>query len=176
MSNGYGLNFKKVTQQVAKLYRKACGATKKNQELIIPAFSYPYPTGIGASICVAVYTIPITTPWSIRYPFNQPSTSFVAVARYVSSGVTYRYKLWNNVGEILPLPLYIGETLPAGTAIEIWTGSTNPAELTQTWRLPLGILENPSAPCDHDGTDINPTVCVPPSSGPITTMLATCAA
>ena len=177
MANGYGLNFKKATLQTARQYNKACGAAKKNQELVIPAFSYPYPSGSGASMIVAVYSVPITTRWSIRYPITRPSSSFVAVIRWVVSGVTFRYKLWAGVGEILPAPLYIGETIPAGAAIEIWTTTANPSVLSADWRLPLGILEDPSFPCDHDGTDITPTVCVPSfASMPFSSMIAQCAA
>ncbi len=176
MANGYGLNFKKAVLQAARSFKKACGATKKNQELVIPAFSYTYPSGSGASMIVAVYSVPITTRWSIRYPITRPSTSFVAVIRWVASGVTFRYKLWSGVGEVLPLPTYIGETIPAGAAIEIWTASANPAVLSTEWRIPLGILENPAFPCDHDGTDITPTICVPSfASMPISAMLAQCA-
>jgi hypothetical protein len=177
MPNGYALNFKKAALQADRLYRKACGAAKKNQELVIPAFSYSYPAGAGASQIVAVYSVPITTPWSIRYPFTKPSSSFVAVVRWVVNGVTFRYKLWSGVGEVLPLPTYIGETIPAGAAVEIWTASANPAVLTAEWRLALGILENLTAPCDHDGTDITPSVCVPSFTyGPLSSMLAQCAA
>jgi hypothetical protein len=176
MPNGYGLNFKKAVAGLSRSFKKACGATKKNQELVIPAFSYSYPAGAGASQIVAVYTVPIVTPWTIRYPITRPSTSFVAVLRWVTAGVTYRYKLWSGVGEILPLPTYIGETIPSGAALEIWTASANPAVLSTTWRIPLGILENPSTPCDTDGTDISPSVCVPPFTyGTITSMLAHCA-
>lgn len=176
MANGYGLTFKKAVLQAARSFKKACGAAKKNQELVIPAFSYSYPSGSGASMIVAVYSVPITTPWSILYPITRPSTSFVAVVRWVTSGVTFRYKLWSGVGEILPLPTYIGETIPAGAAIEIWTASANPAVLSSTWRLPLGVLENPAFPCDHDGSDITPTVCVPSFVyGPFSSMIAQCA-
>ncbi len=177
MSSGYGLNFQKATLQADRLYRKACGATKKNQELVIPAFSYTYPVGAGASQIVAVYSVPITSRWSIRYPFTRPSSSFVAVIRWVVSGVTFRYKLWSGVGERLAIPTYIGETIPVGAAIEIWTASANPAVLTSEWRLVLGILEDPVFPCDHDGTDIIPSVCVPSFAyGSLSSMLAQCAA
>lgn len=176
MPNGYGLNFKKAVAGLSRSFKKACGATKKNQELIIPAFSYPFNTSATASQIVAVYTVPITTPWTIRYPLTRPSTSFVAVIRWVVAGVTYRYKLWAGVGERLAIPTYIGETIPAGAALEIWTASSSPATLSSTWRIPLGILENPSAPCDADGTDINPTVCIVPSSGSLSVHLTSCAA
>ncbi len=176
MPNGFALNFKKATLQAARLVRKSVGATKKNQELVIPAFEYPFNTAATASQIVAVYTVPIATPWSIRYPITRPSSSFVAVVRWVANGITFRYKLWAGVGERLAIPTYIGETIPANSAIEIWSASSSPATLSATWRLPLGILEDPSAPNDTDGTDINPTVCVVPSSGSLSVHLTSCAA
>lgn len=96
--------------------------------------------------------------------------------RWVVNGITFRYKLWAEVGERIALPLYIGETIPTGAAIEIWTASANPAVLSSAWRLPLGILEYPSAPNDTDGTDITPTVCVVPTSGTLSDYLTSCAA
>lgn len=175
MPYGYALNYKKATPQDARSSRKAVGAAKKNQELVIPAFSYPY-TAATASQIVAVYSIPITTSWTIRYPVTRPSSSFVAVIRWVVAGITFRYKLWAGVGERLAIPTYMGETIPAGAAVEIWTASTNPAVLSSAWRLPLGILEAPSSPNDTDGTDITPTVCVVPTSGTLSDYLTSCAA
>lgn len=165
--------------RVAKpAYLRVCGAARKNLELVFAPFSYPYPLGTNASQCIAIYTIPISTNWTIRYPFTQPTNSFVALVRYVIAGVTYRYKLWSGVGEIMPYNNYIGETLPAGTVIEIWSAINNPAVLASQWVLRLGLLELQDNPCDQDGTEIGPSVCIPFDYTRLTdiqTLLASCA-
>lgn len=177
MAKSYGLIFRKSTLQAARGVKKSCAARRKNQEILIAAFSYAYPAGAGASQIVAVYSVPITTTWTIRYPIVPPSSSFVPVIRWVTGGVTFRYKLWAGVGEVLNVPTYIGEAIPAGAAIEIWTASANPAVLASAWYLVTGILEAPATACDTNGTDINPTVCVPSFAyTDFATMISTCAA
>ncbi len=177
MAKSYGLIFRKSTLQTPRSAKKACAARRKNQEILIAAFSYAYPSGAGASQIVAVYSIPITSTWTIRYPITPPTDSFVPVIRWVTNGVTFRYKLWSGVGEVLNLPVYIGEAIPAGAAIEIWTAADNPAVLASTWTIPTGILEAPATACDTNGTDITPTVCVPSFAyTDFATMISTCAA
>lgn len=89
----------------------------------VPAFSLTGMTWLGASYIAA------------RFTLDSGTTSFVLRKLTAPSGVNYcpvvksgssRYKLWNNVGERLDLPLYNGEILAAGTTLELWTvqGST----------------------------------------------------
>lgn len=176
----FKLTFRKATLRAPRGAIKAWGAARKNYELVFAPFSYPYPANIGASVILAIYQVPITGAWTVRYPFTQPNNTFVAVVRFVSGTITRRYRLWQGVGEIMHWPLYIGERLPAGAAIEIWSVPDVTAELSTNWILKLGLLELPANPADRNGTDITPTVCVPtfdPSSGQTASEIITpCAA
>lgn len=175
----YNLKYKALVRQTARGGVKSVGAARKNLEIVIPAFSYPHPAGSGASQIVAIYYPAITYLWSVRFPIVQPNNTFVAVLRYTSSGVTYRYKLWEDIGEILPqYNLYIGETMPVNTVIEIWSVPDLTAAISAQWVIKLGNLEDPATPADRDGTDINPSVCVPTFdyNGTLTQQLSTCAA
>lgn len=157
----FKLTFRKATLRTPRDTLRACGAARKAYELIVAAFSYSYPANIGASVVLAVLSVPLTVPWTIRMPITRPSSTFVVVVRFTSGGRVLRYKLWGGIGEVLPLPLYIGETLPAGAAIEIWSVPNQTAVLGSAWTLKLGVLENATHPCDQNGTDITPSVCVP---------------
>jgi len=176
MAKPYGLLFKSSTMLAPRGAIKACAAKRKNQTLLIPAFSYAYPSGAGASQIVAIYTVPIATHWTIRYPLARSYSTFAAVLRWVVSGVTFRVKLWQGTTEILPLPVYVGETVPAGTVIEIWTNASNPSTLSSDWTIPIGIMEQPTTSCDVTGSQISPVVCVPPFVyTDFATMITTCA-
>lgn len=57
------------------------------------------------------------------------------------------------MGEVLPYPVYIGESILAPASIEIWnTQSYNPSTLAADWSLTLGLLEDPSSATDTTGT------------------------
>lgn len=158
----FRLKFRPVTLRTPRIMNKACAAARKNYELVFAPFTLPYSYGTVASQIVATADIPLTSPWTIRVPISRPANNFVAVVRYVDGLVVRRYKLWSGIGEVLPVPQYIGETLPAGTVIELWTVPNQTPQLSSTWILKLGLLETPSAPCDQDGTDIVPTVVAAP--------------
>jgi hypothetical protein len=173
-------NYKLLLRQVALrgplIMRKMCGARRKNYELVVPAFSLAPAVGITTSSILAIASVPIASAWSIRYPITRPSSTFVAVVRFARGAAILRYKLWSGVGEVAPFPTYIGETLPAGAAIEIWSVPGVTAVLPAAWVLPLGLMELPVTPCDADGADVNPTMCVPTgaSSGSLAELMSAC--
>lgn len=172
----YNLIFRKVTRQAAKSKKLAVGAARTNTEIYVAAQTLETPSGTGVSVIVAVLDPALTVPFTVRYPVVPPSETFVAVVRYVSGGVTYRYKLWEDIGEVLPLATYVGETLPAGTKIEIWSVPGETATIPN-WTLKLGLLELPSHPAQRDGTQIVPAQCLPgfASGNLFTVQLAQCA-
>lgn len=170
----FKLTFRKATLKAPRGAIRSFGAARKNYELVFAPFSYTYPAGMVASVPLAVYTIPLAVPWTIRYPFTPPSNTFVAVVRIVRAGVTYRYRLWS--GGVMHFPLYIGETIPANSAIEIWSVPDVTAALSTEWVLKLGLLELPTSPADRNGTDINHSVYVPSYAyRDVTEMFTTCA-
>jgi hypothetical protein len=159
---------KLVELKTARITQRAYGATRKNYELIFSPFRFDYATGAVASQSVAVYSVPINIAWAIRYPVRPPSTSFVAVVAFKSGTSVRRYKLWSDVGERLSIPKYLGEALPAGTVIEIWTVPDQTPLLGFQWKLPLGLLQLPTSPSDMSGDDIIPTLCAPSYPPPTT--------
>ena len=156
------LTFRKATLKAPSGALRSFGAARKNYELVFAPFSYTYPAGRGASASVAVYSILLDVPWTIRYPVARPNASFVAVVRWVEGGVTKRYRLWADLG-IMHFPLYKGEKIPASStaAIEIWSVPDVTAALADEWVLKLGLLELPQSPADRNGTDVSVSVCVP---------------
>lgn len=156
----FRLTFRKATLKAPRGAMRSFGAARKNYELVFAPFSYPYPAGMVASVSVAVYSVPLTVPWTIRYPFTRPNSSFVAVIRWVEGAIVRRYRLWDGVG-VQHFPLYIGEKIPGAAAIEIWSVPDTTAALAADWILKLGLLELPLSPADRDGTDIIPSVCAP---------------
>ena len=156
----FRLTFRKATLKAPRGALRSYGAARKNYELVFAPFSYTYPAGIGASVVVAVYTIPLAVPWTIRYPFTRPNNTFVAVVRWVEGATVRRYRLWDAVG-VQHFPLYVGKTIPGAAAIEIWSVPDTTATLAADWVLRLGLLELPLGPGDRDGTDVIPSVCVP---------------
>lgn len=156
------LTYNKATLKAPRGALRAFGAARKNYELVFAPFSYTYPAGRVASAAVAIYSISLAVPWTIRYPVARPNSSFVAVVRWVVGGVTLRRRLWLGLGR-MHFPLYQGETIPASSsaAIEIWSVPDETAALAADWVLRLGLLELPSSPADRNGTDIPISVCVP---------------
>lgn len=172
----FRLSAKLVAVKGPRILNKACGAARKNYELVFQPFNVPYGFGAGASQAVAVFSIPITVPWTIRYPVRPPSGSFVAVAAFRSGTSVRRYKLWSGVGESLAVPTYVGESLPPGAAIEIWSVPDQSAVLGFQWKLPIGLLQLPTTPCDQDGDDISATICQPTYPAPnLTALFTSCA-
>lgn len=166
--------FRPVVLQAKKAYRAVVPARRANVVIRIPAFSYNYPAqAAGVSIIVAVYSVPITTPWTIRVPVK-PVGNFSVSVKWVAAGVVYRYKLWDTDGA-QPDHAYIGEVIPPGAELEIWTGSGRPAVLPADWTLTLGLLELPSQLGNDTGTVLNPTPCVLPFTyDTLSAMIGTC--
>lgn len=98
---------------------------------------------------------------------------FVLCIRWIDSeGEVQRYKLWENVDEILAYPLYTGEVIPAGIArFEFWSTLAGATGFTITTPIVLEFseLEMPAdfADTTATGTEIA-TVCLTHSSVPST--------
>lgn len=100
--------------------------------IYLPAFSVDV-VWRGASEIVKEFLYNVGTPLSFL-KITQPSDpNFVAMVAWKPTANTIvRYKLWNNVGEILYYPLYSGQTIGAEFSIEIWN--------TKPDVIPGGIL------------------------------------
>jgi hypothetical protein len=72
----------------------------------------------GASEIVKILVF--TSTLKISLSDITPSTDFCACISWKEGGQVIRYKLWNNVGEILYVPLYAGQRVAATFNLEIW--------------------------------------------------------
>lgn len=82
----------------------------------------------GSSEIIRKYTYNNTEILSfLSYDYQPIGVQYVPIVSWkISEGVKQRYKLWKDVGEIVYAPLYSGESIPAGFAIEIWNTNNNP--------------------------------------------------
>lgn len=126
-----------------------------NQALDVSAFSTTIEEWPGASYIVARGVVQVGSIWSFVVPVTKPSTSFVACIKWTEAGsVVRRYKLWENVGELLSYPLYNGELIPAADVIlEVWcvNGSLT-ASITSNWQPIIAKLDIPENCCSVNNT------------------------
>jgi len=143
-----------------------------NKTLSLPTFTATSPGWSGASHQLAKCDYTSTTPWSIMMPVVK-RLDFVLCIRWIDDDdVVHRYKLWENVDEILAYPLYTGERIPAGIArFEFWSTLAGATGFTITMPivLEIGEVEMPtdSADITATGTEIA-TVCLTHSTIPAT--------
>lgn len=101
----------------------SCSARSTNAyyRVSIPQFSLTPPTWPGASLRVCQFNFTVPQPFTMNRPTKPASPTFIPVVRYRLADVAYRWKLWENAGEVLYLPLYNGETILEEFCFEIWT-------------------------------------------------------
>lgn len=143
-----------------------------HKTLTLPTFTATSPGWAGASHQLAKCDYTSSVPWSFMMPVT-PRLDFVLCIRWIDEdGTVRRYKLWENVDEILAYPLYTGEVIPAGTArFEFWStliGATG-FTIDEAIVLNLSELEMPTDFADTTaaGTEIA-SVCLTHSTTPST--------
>lgn len=98
-----------------------CG-TGYHARIVIPSFSKAIAAWTGASIEVAQFNYSVGSWFTIRGLPTKPATpTFVPVIRYRIDTQMFRYKLWENAGEVLYLPLYGGQPIGPNFSIELWS-------------------------------------------------------
>lgn len=156
MSSEFKLRSKPLVLGTYKPSSKIRVITDLNQKLEVPIFSAAnLPAWSGASYVVARLIIQMGFLWSFRVPVIPPSDTFVAAIRWTEGeGIVRRFKLWQNIGELLSYPLYSGELIPAANAVlEIWSvEGENTAEILTEWTPMITLLELPDTCCDQEST------------------------
>lgn len=104
---------------------------KRDSYFIIPAGGLTAQTSKTASYVVQHFLYSATKDFTIpRLPIAPVGTKLVPCIRWRTGTTSYRYKLWQNVGELLYKPLlYTSERIGKNFVIEIWM---NPGETTVT--------------------------------------------
>jgi hypothetical protein len=94
--------------------------TKRHTILYLPAFEVDA-TWRGASEIVKEFRYSASNNMSIVKRATPTNPNFVACVAWKPTAETIvRYKLWEDVGEILYVPLYNGEKIDGDFSIEIW--------------------------------------------------------
>lgn len=150
------LNFDSIIPAVA--------VGKINHYISIPAFSYDGIIWKGASEIVVQYNYTTTKNFVLKFMPEPPSgVNFVACIRFRIGGNVYRYKLWGDIGEIMPtVPLYAGEIIKKNCVIEIWNiESSTEVSLDDDFVVTTSIRSIPadySAIADKEDTDASAAV------------------
>lgn len=93
-----------------------------NSFVSLPIFSYSGIPWKGASEIVTQFNYTATKNFTLReLPTPPVGVNFCLVIRYRIGLVSFRYKLWSAVGEVLNEPLYNGEVIKKNFVLEIWT-------------------------------------------------------
>jgi len=78
--------------------------------ITLPVLADTAYTWNGASEIIAQYDYSAPNNFTLKeYPTAAPTgVNYVLCIRYRIGGTVYRYKLWQNIGEVLNVPLYNG--------------------------------------------------------------------
>jgi len=159
----------------------AVAVGKINHYIGIPVFTYNGIIWKGASEIVVQYNYTTTKNFILRsLPVKPTNVNYVPCIRFRVGGMVYRYKLWGDIGEIMPtVSLYNGEVIKRNCVIEIWNieGSlvvSNAAEFKITTSI-RSIPADYSAIANKEDTDasaavqplslVNAMPTTPPSTG-----------
>ena len=126
------------------------GSTRK--KIIIPYFSLASTWG-GVSAMLARYAIGNLNPFTVKRPIVQPNETFIAAISWAEDPYVYRYKVTENIGEVLYFPVYVQERIGANAYIEIWSVASEPlAAIGANWELRVSNLVLPTLcePCQEN--------------------------
>lgn len=97
----------------------------------------------GASVIVAQFNFSASKNFVLEdLPEAPADANFCLCIRYRVGDEVYRYKLWENVDEVLNVPLYNGEVIKKNFVLEVWTvKEVNAAANNIEIKLRSSILE-----------------------------------
>ncbi len=87
----------------------------------VPTFSYTGISWKGASEVVTQFNFTASKNFVLKNRPTPPSgVNYCLCIRYRVGSVVYRWKLWQDVGEVLNVPLYNGEVIKKNFVLEVW--------------------------------------------------------
>jgi len=121
MSSNYWLTTAPAVRDTTKeKFLVTAGEIKKlNHYFVLPTFSIVGVPWYGVSHEVAQFNYSATQPFSV-IDISGFSSQFCPCIKWRHNNIVYRYKLWDDVNEILHAPLYNAEEIGANFCIEIW--------------------------------------------------------
>lgn len=130
------LNFKTI--------RKATPCEYIGGYISVPSFSYTGPIWKGASETVTQFNYSADRNFVLKTRPVQPSgANFCPVIKYRVGYTVYRYKLWQDVGEHLAVPLYTGQVIKKNFVIEIWNTENANEVSSDGFNIELGLRKVP---------------------------------
>lgn len=114
--------------------------TPTRSRLIVPAFTLDLPQWTGASDFISEFAINNTEPFSLKLPITSFGVNFVLAIRWSSSGVAYRFKLWDDSRAVLYYPVYNGERIGVNAVLEVWSVNGGIPLLTSAQDLYTSVL------------------------------------
>jgi len=125
-----------------KPFRPARGNELAYSTLTLPAIYVATSAWVGYSVCLRKTDIENVDNFNLQPLAEAISDEYVLCISYpVSDTQSVRYKLWDNVGEVVSAPLYEGQTIGPGAYLELWTtiNSPNPLEITEDIVIETGL-------------------------------------
>lgn len=122
--------------------------------IVLPAFAFTGLVWKGASQLLVQYNITLPSVVTLPVLPNGAGRDFCLCIRWRVGTTPYRFKLWQNVGEVLyPPTLYVNEIVKSYATLEVWT---TPAS-TVTNSSALNILTSLRS-ISAASTDIGPII------------------
>lgn len=126
-------------------FKRAVGNTYATSNITLPAVTVNAPTWTGVSAflrnapvgnTVGINLVPLAEPLSSAY--------IICISYPISATQSVRYKLWEDVGEVLSAVLYTGQYIGPGAYLELWTVEDSPSsiEIEEDVVLPTGRVYN----------------------------------
>jgi len=132
-------------------FRAVTPVTKVRSYINLPAFSYSN-TWIGASEIITQFNFSASKNFVLRNrPIPPTGVNFCLCIRWRTGQTVYRWKLWQNVGEVLNVPLYNGELIKKNFVLEVWTTNTATISLSEDLRTLTSVV---SVPTDFRSLDM----------------------
>lgn len=133
--------------------------TPQRTTIIVPAFSAALEEWTGGSRLLTQFELGNDYLFSIKLPVTRFGANFVFAVRWVEDGVTYRFKFWEDVGEVLHFPVYSGERIGENAVFEAWSvNSTGAATLVSAKTLQTSILLYTNSSCSCTNTNSSTTL------------------
>lgn len=136
-----------------------------NGYIVVPAFNITDHTDwLGASRLLAQYNYSVISNFNILQLPTRPTDSFVLVVRFRYGNIVYRWKLWEDIGELLYEDLLaLGTVILKNFSIEVWSiegeDAFNPGEI----QIPVSLMHQIDTACAQDPSvnlvESEPTQC-----------------
>ena len=112
---------------------------------IIPVFSVTGLTWLGSSKVEQQFNYSASVNFQLRaLPAAPVGVNFCPCIRYRVGTTSFRYKLWENVGELLYVPLYAGQIIKKNFVIEVWSTNNSEVSLAAAIIIPANIVRLPT--------------------------------